>query len=114
MNEMIAFCGLDCGQCGAFLATKQNDDTRRGEVAERWSKEFGADIRPQDINCEGCMSEGGVLFHHCEVCEIRGCAREKAIANCARCSEYPCDRLHGFFAMVPEARSRLDALRAQG
>lgn len=38
MKEMIAVCGLDCSQCGAFLATKENDDKKRAKVAQEWSK----------------------------------------------------------------------------
>ncbi|HEY44055.1 MAG TPA: DUF3795 domain-containing protein [Anaerolineae bacterium] len=109
---MIAFCGLDCHQCGAFLATRKNNDAKRREVAELWSKEFGADIQPQDINCDGCLSEGGILFHHCEVCEIRNCGKDKAIQNCAYCAEYACDKLENFFSMVPEARVQLDRIRS--
>ena len=26
MNKVLAYCGLDCGGCGAYLATKNNDD----------------------------------------------------------------------------------------
>jgi hypothetical protein len=112
MNEMIAFCGLDCHQCGAFLATRENDDAKRREVAEFWSKEFGANIQPQDINCDGCLSEGGVLFHHCEVCEIRKCGVDKAVENCAYCAEFACDKLENFLSMVPEAKARLDRIRS--
>ena len=35
LAEMIAVCELDCSKCGAFLATKENDDKKRAEVAER-------------------------------------------------------------------------------
>ena len=38
MNEMIAFCGLACHECGALLAKKDNDDKKRAEVAHTWSK----------------------------------------------------------------------------
>jgi hypothetical protein len=110
MVEMIAFCGLDCFQCGALLATRENDDAKRREVADLWSKEFGADIQPQDINCDGCTSEGGILFHHCEVCEIRKCGKAKAIENYAYCAEYPCDKLESIFSMVPEAKIKLDMI----
>ena len=54
MNEMIAVCGLDCSKCGAFLATKENDDQKRAEVAQEWSKRFKIDIKPEDINCGAC------------------------------------------------------------
>jgi hypothetical protein len=112
MEEMVAFCGLDCHQCGAFLATRENDDARREEVAELWSKEFGADIRPQDINCVGCTAEEGAHFNHCRICEIRKCGREKGVVNCAFCGDYPCAELSNFFEMVPEAKTRLDRIRA--
>ena len=26
MNELIGYCGLDCGQCDARIATVNNDD----------------------------------------------------------------------------------------
>lgn len=113
MNEMIAFCGLDCHECGAYIATKENDDTKRREVADLWSKEFDAGIQPQDINCDGCISEGGILFRHCYVCEIRKCGTGKAIENCAYCADYACEKLEGFFPMVPEAKTRLDKIRAE-
>ena len=58
MEKMIAFCGTVCTECPAFLATKQDDDNERGKIAESWSKQYNADIKPEDINCEGCLSEG--------------------------------------------------------
>jgi hypothetical protein len=111
MAEMIAFCGLDCHQCGAFLATRDDNDAQRREVAAIWSREHGSDLRAQDIDCEGCVSEGGVLFSHCDVCEIRRCGRERGIANCAFCSDYPCTRLSEFLSLVPESKTRLDSMR---
>ena len=35
---MIAYCGLDCSKCGAFLATQANDDALRAKTSEEWSK----------------------------------------------------------------------------
>lgn len=113
MTEMIAFCGLDCYQCGALIATRENDDVKRKEVADLWSKEFNADIQPQDINCDGCRSDGEIIFKHCHVCEIRKCGNAKAIENCAYCAEYACERLEEFFLVVPEANTRLDKVRAE-
>jgi hypothetical protein len=110
MTEMIAYCGLDCFQCGAFLATRDNDDAKRQKVAELWSKEFSPGIRAEDINCEGCLSEG-VLFSHCKVCKIRTCGMDRGVANCAFCEDYACEKLIEFFGMVPEAKARLDGLR---
>lgn len=63
MKEIIAFCGLDCNECGAFLATRENNDQKRAEVAQEWSRLFKVEVKPEDINCEGCLSDGGRLFN---------------------------------------------------
>lgn len=77
MEKIVAYCGLDCHECGAFLATKENDDQKRAEVAQEWSRLFKAEVKPEDINCDGCQSIGGCLFNYCKVCEIRKCGKEK-------------------------------------
>ncbi len=112
MNEIIAFCGLVCSDCGAFIATKNNDDEKRAEVAKMWSKQYKSDIKPEDINCEGCRSDGGRVFNYCMVCEIRKCGKEKGVVNCAYCDDYACDKLEGFFKMVPDSKKRLDDIRS--
>ena len=112
MAEMIAFCGLACHECGAFLATKNDDDKKRAEVAQLWSKKFNTDIKPGDINCDGCLSDSGLVFNYCKVCKIRKCGREKDIANCAHCRDYACEKLEKFFEMVPDAKKQLDEIRS--
>jgi hypothetical protein len=64
---MIAVCRLNCSECGAFLTTKKNDNQKRVEVAQEWSKRFKVEIKPEDINCDGCLSDGGRLFNYCKV-----------------------------------------------
>jgi hypothetical protein len=112
MDEMISFCGLLCSECGAFVATKDDDDSKRAEVAQLWSKQYNADIKPKDVNCDGCISDSERLFSHCNVCEIRKCGKEKDIANCAYCDEYACEKLEKFFQMVPDAKKRLDEIKS--
>jgi len=109
-NNLIACCGLDCSNCGAYIATRNNDDNKRAEVAKEWSAMYNTDLKPEDINCNGCRSEGQ-KFSHCNVCEIRSCCMEKEVANCAGCDMYACDKLENFFKMVPDARTVLDNLR---
>jgi hypothetical protein len=111
MNKMTAFCGLLCNECGAFIATRDDDDKKRVEVAETWSKQFKVDVKPEDINCDGCLSDGPRIFSHCKVCEIRKCGKEKSVVNCAYCNEYACEKLGQLFQMVPDARKRLDNIR---
>jgi hypothetical protein len=110
MEPMIAVCGLACHECGAFIATKDDDDEKRAEVAQQWSKEYSTDIKPEDIHCEGCLSDEENVFSYCKVCEIRKCGRENEVVNCAHCSDYTCERLDKFFQMVPDCKERLDEI----
>ncbi len=112
MEEMVAYCGLACHECGAFLATRDDDDDRRVEVARLWSRIYKTDIKQEDINCNGCLSEGGPLFSHCKVCEIRKCGGEKGVTNCAYCDYYACDKLDWVFQAAPESKKRLDEIRS--
>ena len=112
MEKMIAVCGLECQNCGAFLATQNNDEKKRVEVASEWSKMFDADIKPEDVHCDGCRSQNGVLFQHCQVCEIRKCGMAKGIENCAYCPDYGCENIMEFFKMAPEAKMNLDEIRS--
>jgi hypothetical protein len=112
MAEMIAMCGLDCGACPAYEATQNDDDAQRKKVAEKWSSEFKADLKAEDINCDGCISRTGPHIGHCDVCEIRKCGLKQDLANCAHCGDYACDKLTKFFGMVPAAKTRLDGVRA--
>ena len=81
MEKVISFCGLTCSECPAFLATHNNDDTVRKSTAEQWSKQYGAEIKPGEINCKGCVSTGNVHFSHCSECEIRACGKEKGLGK---------------------------------
>lgn len=112
MDKMIAFCGLVCTECPAFLATMNDSDEERKKTAETWSKQFGFDLKPEDINCRGCLEVGEDIFGHCKVCEIRKCGQEKELENCAHCDEYGCDKLANFIAAIPHAKDNLDKIRA--
>lgn len=108
---MIAYCGINCTECPAYIATVNSDNAKREKTAKEWSKMFNADIKPEDINCEGCLSDGNVLFSHCYECSIRKCARERKVKNCAYCFDFPCQMLSEFFEQVPEAKKNLENIR---
>jgi len=112
MEQIVSICGLKCSECGAYLATRNDDDEKRREVAELWSKEYGAEIKAEDINCESCLSDSENVFSHPKVCEIRKCGKEKGVVNCAHCAEYACDLLEKFLKMVPTAKQCLDQIKA--
>jgi len=108
---VIGCCGIECSSCPAFLATQADDDALRAEVAAKWSVQYQVEMKPEDINCVGCVGEG-VHIGHCEhACTFRKCSMAKGHDNCAACDEYPCEQLAAFHAHVPDAGANLDALR---
>jgi hypothetical protein len=111
MDRIIACCGIVCTECPAFIATRENDDSKRKEVAEMWSKQYKMDVKPEDINCDGCNSGSKRILGYCSVCEIRKCGQSKGVDNCAYCDEYACEKLNRFIAMVPQARASLEEIR---
>lgn len=111
MGKLIAYCGLNCTECPAFIATKNDDNAKRKETAELWTKQFGQEIKPEDINCEGCLPDTGKKLGYCFVCEIRKCGQEKGMENCAYCADYACEKLEKFFQMAPQNKATLDEIR---
>ena len=108
---MIGYCGLDCLQCEAFVATKNNDNALRAKVAEKWARLNNAPIKAEHINCTGCQS-GGIKTYYCDqLCEIRKCATKKSVSTCAGCSDYPCSILGEILRMAPQAKTKLEVLR---
>ena len=111
MSKMIAYCGLVCTKCPTFLATQNDDDTARAETAALYAKKFGFQLKPEEINCDGCLSEGGKLIGYCQVCEIRKCCREKGLKHCAVCGDQPCEKLSKFHEFSPDAKAGFESLK---
>lgn len=97
-KKHIAMCGLNCSSCPAFIATGSNDDSLREKTAKEWTERYRTDgrnrpaVKPEDINCKGCLSDGPVYLY-CHQCKIRKCGLEKGLKNCKECGEHKCDKL---------------------
>ena len=112
MEKMIAYCGLNCTECPAYIAHKNDDEQLRIKTADEWSKMYEAKLKPEIINCVGCLETNGVLFHHCLECKIRACCRNKNLDNCAYCEDFGCKHITEFLDLVPGAKKVLDDIRA--
>ena len=112
MDRMVAACGLICTECPAYIATQENDNQKRAKVAEDWSK-WGEKLKPEDINCRGCVQTAKPIFRFCNTCGVRSCVLEKNINNCAYCSEYSCKKLDDLLKSMDAlaARKNLEEIR---
>jgi len=111
MSRMISVCGLVCSECPAYIATKADDYEALVKVAELWSKEYHADLTPEGCRCDGCQDLPGRHIGHWSECKIQRCGHGRSLVTCASCQDYACEKLTGFFGMVPAAKTNLDALR---
>ena len=55
MKDRIAYCGLDCEKCDAYLATINDDQALREKTAKRWAELNNAPILPT-IFCPFCLN----------------------------------------------------------
>ena len=111
MDKMMGMCGMDCSSCPTYIATVKNDDNERAKVAAMWSKMFKTEIKPSDINCDGCLSGSKRIFGHCKTCEVRICGMDKNVRSCAKCPSYSCSKLDEQLARIPKtARENLEKM----
>ncbi len=96
MSELAAACGLFCGSCSVYIATKEDP-----ERLKRISLKFG--ITEETALCFGCGSEK--RFAACAGCGFSACAKGKGLGFCSECKDFPCKELRDFQAALPH---RLD------
>ena len=113
MAAMIAYCGLDCAGCEAYLTTQANDEAAKQKLLEKWRVEFDApDMTMAAVTCDGCTGTER-LGGYCQACAVRACAVEKGVETCAHCADYEtCETLQGFIVNIPAAKANLAAIRA--
>ena len=103
MRDMIAYCGLDCEKCDAYLATINDDQALREKTAKLWSELNHAPILPEHINVNGIKTV------YCEsLCGIRQCALQKGVTTCGDCPELEsCQTVGAILANNPAALDNL-------
>lgn len=111
-TEKIGYCGIKCGGCPAYLATKKDDASKMAEVAKQWSSDEMS-FTPEEVVCDGC--QGPRVFKWANECPPRICRVEKGHHTCADCGEYSCEKLESAWKVMGEngeaAKKNLDGLR---
>jgi hypothetical protein len=90
MNELIAKCGCNCGQCPTFKDNLQTDGDRK-RCSWGWEKYLNIKLSAEKLRlCDGCsiLDENRKIYYL--NCYVRKCAMINGIKNCAYCSAYPC------------------------
>ena len=106
MISNVAYCGLKCDECPAYLAKLENNDELRRETLEKWgSPEYPLEIK--DINCDGCKAPDGVHFKFCGSCTVRQCASEKGVETCAHCPDYGCATLQEWLSHAGDTSKKI-------
>ncbi len=112
MNSLIAFCGLDCAKCEAYVATQAKDEVAQQRLLAKWRQEYNSPDMPiAAVICDGCTSSGR-LGGYCSECPVRACGVSRQVSNCAYCADYAsCEKLAHFFTLAPQAKTTLDEIR---
>ncbi len=104
--RLDAYCGLYCGACLIYQATRRED----------LASAAAALGRPGDgLACDGCRSDRVTVA--CRACWYRDCPRGRGYSSCAECPEMPCDALKSLEMRRPhlvEIAGNLKQIRADG
>lgn len=116
MDKMISYCGLSCNSCPVHMATIERDEVRKQQMREsivkQCAEQYHMQLRLEDItDCDGCRANTGRLFSGCFECQIRKCAMERKIENCAYCNDYLCGKLEKHFLLNPDSEKNLKEIR---
>ena len=108
MRPNIAYCGLDCEQCDAYIATLHDDQALREKTAKLWAELNHAPILPEHIHCQGCRADGAKTVFCEQLCAVRRCARQRGADTCGDCPEMEtCPTVGAIFANAPQAKENL-------
>ncbi|OLS12883.1 MAG: hypothetical protein RBG13Loki_3518 [Promethearchaeota archaeon CR_4] len=97
-ESLLAPCGLYCGVCGIYIATRDGNE----ELRQKLSKFYGTKV--VETACRGCMQPepADCQFPICGACVIRNCVKGKELQSCAQCKKFPCEKISNF--PLPVAR----------
>ncbi len=88
-KALMAPCGLYCGACGVYIATRDGNEKFRAIMANN----FGTKL--EETECLGCMQPDPPMkiFSRSQTCPIRKCVNLKGYYSCHQCELWPCDKI---------------------
>ncbi len=91
-RDLMAPCGLYCGVCGVYLATRDGNEKFKAILGNLYG------TKPEETECLGCMQPDSAknLYSFCETCAIRDCVKSKGNYSCHQCEEWPCNLIEEF------------------
>jgi hypothetical protein len=91
-KNLMAPCGLYCGVCGVYIATRDRNDKFKMVMGNLYG------TKPEETECLGCMQPDppNRLYSYCATCRIRDCIKAKEISSCHQCDDWPCELIENF------------------
>jgi hypothetical protein len=120
-REYACYCGLCCGTCAVKMRVEPAakvlyDEMSKlgfGEIMSFFpdGEKFWSFLKGMTSKgvCVSCKAGSGN-----PACEIRLCAKERNVAMCAFCDNYPCDKLANLFKGYPMLNHDNSVLRKEG
>lgn len=96
-SKITAACGNNCAVCPRYTAHPyEKTEAELRHTAELWMKIGYRDhiVSNEEISCVGCKPENWCRYH------VVKCCRDKGIANCSECMEYPCRNIKECFEIT--------------
>lgn len=115
-TPMLAPCGLDCAQCGLYLAAQ---DLRAAGTLVDWfrsrgwiGEDEGAEaVQRQAPFCMGCRDESAVKW--CGDCRLKACCDENHHTTCGECTAFPCKEYREWTVGMAHHQAAMETLLAQ-
>jgi hypothetical protein len=91
-KDLMAPCGLYCGACGVYIATRDGNEKFRTVMGNLYG------TKPGETACLGCMQPDppNKMYGYCRECKIRECVASKGYYSCHQCGDWPCDMIEQF------------------
>jgi len=91
-KNLMAPCGLYCGVCGIYIATRDKNEKFRAIMANLYGTKL------EDTECLGCMQPdpSAKICNWCKICTINNCVKSKGYYSCHQCGQWPCSIIENF------------------